>query len=314
MMRVTKPAHTANSANAPVLPASESRSALASVLSRYFEASLYLMLYTAVLTLVATGKLDLFTTIVAPSVLVWKGFRRWRGRAPEFSSRKATYFIAGYFLFAPVDYVLARNRATDAPNPALYAALLATVHMLLFAMMVRLYSARTRRDSLFLAVIAFACMLAAAVLTVDTAYLAFFLIFLTLGVSTFIALEMERGAEHASSAPIIAGSSQARTLVRALTAVSGTVAFGALLLGALLFFMLPRFTAGYLGSYSMRPQLMTGFTENVELGQIGQIQKSSEVVMRVKVEGDPARFASQHWRRIALIHFDGRRWSSLAME
>ena len=120
------------------------------------------MLYTAVLTLVATGKLDLFTTIAAPSVLVWKGFRKWRGRAPEFSSRTATYFIAGYFLFAPVDYILARNRASDAPNPALYAALLSTVHLLLFAMMVRLYSARTRRDSLFLAMIAFACMLAAA--------------------------------------------------------------------------------------------------------------------------------------------------------
>jgi hypothetical protein len=287
---------------------------LASVLSRYFEASLYLMLYTAVLTLVATGKLDMFTTIAAPGVLVWKGFRRWRGRAPELSHRAATFCIAGYFLFAPVDYILARNRASDAPNPALYAALLATVHMLLFAMMVRLYSARTRRDSLFLAMIAFACMLAAAVLTVDTAYLAFFLIFLTLGISTFIALEMERGAEDASAASIIPGSTQARKLIRALGATSAIVAFAALSLGALLFFMLPRFNAGYLGSYSMRPQLMTGFTESVELGQIGQIQKSSEVVMRVKVQGDPARFASQHWRGIALTRFDGHRWSSLAME
>jgi transglutaminase-like putative cysteine protease len=307
-------AHATASVNAVAPSASENHAPLATVLSRYFEASLYLMLYTAVLTLVATGKLDLFTTIVAPTVLVWKGFRRWRGRAPEFSGRTATWFIAGYFLFAPVDYILARNRASDAPNPALYAALLSTVHMLLFAMMVRLYSARTRRDSLFLAMIAFACMLAAAVLTVDTAYLGFFLVFLTLGISTFIALEMERGAENASAAPIVAGSPQARTLVRALGAISGTVAFCALILGALLFFILPRFTAGYLGSYSMRPQLMTGFTENVELGQIGQIQKSSEVVMRVKVEGDPARFANQHWRGIELIRFDGRRWSGLTMD
>ncbi len=36
--------------------------------------------------------------------------------------------------------------------------------------------------------------------------------------------------------------------------------------------------------------------------------------MRVKVEGGPARFASQHWRGIALVRFDGRRWSSLAMD
>jgi hypothetical protein len=307
--------NAAKTSNSPANPAApKSRSELASVLSRYFEASLYLMLYTAVLTLVATGKLDTFTTIAAPSVLVWKGFRRSRGRAPELSHRTATIFIAAYFLFAPVDYVLARNRASDAPNPALYAALLSTVHMLLFAMMVRLYSARERRDSLFLAVIAFACMLAAAVLTVDTAYLAFFLVFLTLGVSTFIALEMERGTRDASASPIAPGSPQARKLVRALGIVSGSVALAALVLGAILFFTLPRFTAGYLGSYSMRPQLMTGFTENVELGQIGQIQKSSEVVMRVKVEGDPLRFANQHWRGIALTRFDGHRWSNLAME
>src|SRR5580704_5268957 len=177
-----------------------------SALSRYFEASLYLMLYTSVLTLVATGKLDLFTTIAAPAILVLKGFRRWRGHGPELSHRVATIFVLGYFLLAPVDYTLARGRAADAPNPALYAALIATVHLLLFSMMVRLYSARERRDYLFLSVISFACMLAAAVLTVDTAYLAFFLVFLALGISTFIGLEMERGAEGASAAPIAPGS------------------------------------------------------------------------------------------------------------
>src|ERR1019366_1979446 len=198
----------------------ESRAALASVLSRYFEASLYLMLYTAVLTLVATGKLDMFTTIAAPGVLVWKGFRRWRGYAPELSHRAATFCIAGYFLFAPVDYILARNRASDAPNPALYAALLSTVHMLLFAMMVRLYRARTRRDALFLAMIAFTCMLAAAVLTVDTADLGCWVGFLTLGILPFLALEMEPGAEDASPSPIIPGSPQARNGCGALGAVS----------------------------------------------------------------------------------------------
>ena len=266
----------------------------------------------------ATGKLDLFghDDRVA-CLLCWCG-KVFAGGAEgrrNFLSARRHILSLDIFCLLRWDYILARNRASDAPNPALLrGASFYGSHLLLFAMMVRLYSARTRRDSLFLAMIAFACMLAAAVLTVDTAYLAFFLVFLTLGISTFIALEMERGAENASAAPIVPGSPQARTLVRALGVVSGSVAFGALLLGGLLFFTLPRFTAGYLGSYSMRPQLMTGFTENVELGQIGQIQKSSEVVMRVKVEGDPARFANQHWRGIALMHFDGRRWSSLAME
>ncbi|HLW97309.1 MAG TPA: DUF3488 and transglutaminase-like domain-containing protein [Candidatus Acidoferrales bacterium] len=280
------------------------------ILSKYFEASLYLLLYTSVLTLVSTGKLDIFTTIIAPAVLVWKGFRRWRGHGPELSHRAATICVAVYFFVViPVDYIWARNRAIDAPNPPLYAALLTTVHLLLFAMMARLYSGRSRRDSLFLAMLAFASMLAAAVLTVDTAYLVFFLVFIALGISTFVGLEVERGAEGASSAPIGSGSLPAKKLLRALALTSGVVALAALVLGGLIFFLLPRFTAGYFGTYSLRPRLMTGFTENVELGQIGEIQKSSELVMRVKVEGGPERFLGQHWRGIALSHFDGWRWS-----
>jgi protein-glutamine gamma-glutamyltransferase len=295
-------------------PSEGGSNAVASVLSRYFEASLYLMLYTAVLTLVWTGKLDLFTTIAAPAVLVWKGFRRWRGRGPELSSRMATACMAGYFLLAPVDYIFARNRAAGSPNPVLYGALIATVHLLLFAMMVRLYSARERRDSLFLAMIGFACMLAAAVLTINTAYLAFFLVFLALGISTFIGLEMQLGAEGATSPPMETSSQPAKRLMRALGVTSAIVALGTLVLGGVIFFALPRFTAGFFAAYSLRPKLMTGFTDSVELGQIGEIQKSAEVVMRIKVEGGAERFSNQRWRGIALTRFDGWRWSGLATE
>jgi transglutaminase-like putative cysteine protease len=296
------------------LSAGSGSTGISSALSRYFEASLYLMLYTAVLTLVSTGKLDLFTTVAAPAILVWKGYRRWRGHGTELSSSVATGLMAGYFLFAPVDYVFARNRAADAPNPALYGALIATVHLLLFAMMVRLYSARERRDSLFLAMISFACMLAAAVLTVDTAYLAFFLVYLALGISTFIGLEMQRGAEGATVPAVDSNTHSPNRMMRALGVTSAIVAVGSLVLGGVIFFALPRYAAGYFAAYSLRPKLMTGFTDSVELGQIGEIQKSSEVVMRIKVDGGPAKFLSQRWRGIALTHFDGLRWSGLATE
>jgi protein-glutamine gamma-glutamyltransferase len=302
-----------NSAAMPPAP-NRGHDMLAAILSRYFEASLYLMLYTAVLTLVATGKLDLFTTAAAPAALVWKGFRRWRGYGPELTARAATICMVGYFLLAPADYLWARSRAADAPNPALYAGLLITVHLLLVAMMARLYSSRERRDSLFLAMLGFASMLAAAVLTVDTAYLIFLMIFLALAVSTFIGLEMQRGAEGATLPPMDSGSPPARRLVRALSLTSGAVAAAALLLGGPLFFILPRVSAGYFSGYALRPQLMTGFTDSVELGQIGEIQKSAEVVMRVKINGDLSRFNGQHWRGVALINFDGHRWSDIAVD
>src|SRR5260370_14329152 len=58
----------------------------------------------------------------------------------------------------------------------------------------------------------------------------------------------------------------------------------------------------------MQPSLMTGFTDEVELGQIGTIKQNPELVMRVKTGqsvGDPML----RWRGIALTHFDGKRWS-----
>jgi len=54
---------------------------------------------------------------------------------------------------------------------------------------------------------------------------------------------------------------------------------------------------------------MTGFSDSIELGQIGEIKKNSEVVMRVKT-GKPVGYPMLRWRGIALTNFDGRRWSN----
>src|SRR5580704_4234971 len=166
-------------------PVQTQRSVLGADLERYFETSLYLLLLVSVLTLVSTGKLDLVSILAPPLALLVKGYRWWRRRGPELSHRAASWMVAGYFAFFPLDlWWVSRILAGDAQNPVLYSALLASIHLLLFAMIVRLFSARTTRDYLFLALLAFSAMLASAILTVDTAFLIFFLIFLALCVST----------------------------------------------------------------------------------------------------------------------------------
>lgn len=138
-------------------------------LSRYFQISLYFMLVVSVLTLVSTGKLDVVTIVVPIVALAVKGYRGWRGFPPELSSRAATWLVVGYLAFFPADlWWLSRILASDAENPALFSALLAAIHLMLFAMIVRLYSAKVTRDYLFLTLLAFSSMLAAAILTVDT--------------------------------------------------------------------------------------------------------------------------------------------------
>jgi transglutaminase-like putative cysteine protease len=282
---------------------------------RYFEVSLFLLITTSVLTLVTTGKLDAVATVLPVLALAVKALRYRRGLGPELSHGVATLLVIAYLFFFPFDLMyISRGMAEGAPNPVLYAALLSTIHLMLFALIVRLYSARTTRDHLFLTLLAFATILVAAILTVDTLFLIFFLVFLVLAVSTFMAFEMRRSAEGAVTPPMALGTPTARRLHKALGITSTAVAFGALVLGAVIFFILPRYTAGYLSGLNLQPTLISGFSDDVELGQIGIIKKDTAVVMRVRVEGDPAQAANVYWRGIALTSFDGRRWYSAARE
>ena len=277
---------------------------------RFFRTSLSLLILTSILTLVSTGKLDVFTIVVAPLAALYKGYRWWHGRPAELSSRAATWLVLVYLAFFPIDiFFLSRFMVGNSSNPPLYAALLAAVHFLLYVTLVRFYSAASDRDATFLAMLSFAGVLAAAVLTVDTTFLVFFFIFLLFGVATFVGMELRRGAVGAVPSALYAQPERDRKLTRALSLAALTVALGAIVLGSGLFFFFPRFSAGYLGRASFSPSLMTGFTENVELGQIGEIKKNSAVVMRVQT-GRPVGYDRLRWRGIALTNFDGKRWSS----
>ncbi|HXJ06819.1 MAG TPA: DUF3488 and transglutaminase-like domain-containing protein [Candidatus Acidoferrum sp.] len=290
-------AASASVTSVPALPA-----------ERFFRASLFLLLATAVATLVSTGKLDLLTLIVAPSAVLYKGVRWWRRCPAEIPPRLATRLVVTYLFVFPLDvFFLSRAFVSGSSNPGLYAALLGAVHFLLFVMLIRLYSATTDRDALFLTMLSFAAILASAVLTIDTTFLGLFFLFLLFGVATFVGLEMRRGSNGAIAPQIDAQPQQERRLTRALILAALSVALGAMIIGGMLFFFFPRFSAGYLGRTSLRPTLMSGFSNDVELGQIGEIKKNSEVVMRVRT-GNPVGYPALRWRGIALTAFDGKRW------
>jgi protein-glutamine gamma-glutamyltransferase len=275
---------------------------------RFYRIALFFLVLTSVVTLLGTGKLDLITTILAPGLVLYKGVRWWRGHPPELKHSQATRLVVVYLFVFPFDlFLFSRALAVDAPNPGLYAALLAVVHFLLFVTIVRFYSVANDRDALFLAMLAFSCVLASAIFTVDTSFLAFFVVFLLFAVAVFVGLEIRRSANGALFPPPGVNKAGERKFHRALFLAALSVSLGAVVIGSVLFFVFPRFSAGYFARTGLQPELMSGFTDNVELGQIGEIKKSSAVVMRVQT-GAPVNYPMLRWRGIALTTFDGRRW------
>ena len=281
---------------------------------RFSRVALFLLLFTAILTLVGTGKIDIFTSVVALVALLYRVRRWWYGHEPELPARTATILVLCYVLFFPVDmFFLSRGLAANSPNPPLYAALISSVHFLLFILLVRLYSARTDRDAHFLVMLAFAAVLASAVLTVDTTFLFLFFFFLLFAIATYTGLELRRGATGASLPSTFVLRENEQRLSRALGFSAFGVSLGAILCGTVLFFIFPRISAGYLGKTSFNPSLLSGFADQVELGQIGKIKKSEAIVMRVET-GKPVDYPALRWRGNALANFDGRRWSTPQQE
>src|SRR6202051_2675305 len=152
---------------------------LAVAIRRYFDVALYLLIFTGFGTLASTGQLDLPTVLLVTVGLLFRGYALARRRQVILSERWTNFLtIACVGFFIADDFLISR------------AFLGATVHLVLFVMLVRLFSAQRDRDHYFLAVLSFLMVLAAAVLTVDSTFLFALAGFILLAIAAFILMEM----------------------------------------------------------------------------------------------------------------------------
>ncbi len=272
---------------------------LSRAIDHYFALALYLLVLTGFATLASTGGLDLPSIILVGIGLAVKGYLIAKRRPFVISERWTTPLSVAYFVFFAADY-FALSRAF----------LPATIHLALFGVVVRMFSMRKERDHVMLAILAFLMILASAVLTVDSVFLFSFAAFMLMAVGTFVLMEMRRSGQTAN---ILARHSidpqEHRHLAFSLARVAPALMFMILICGAVVFFLMPRMSAGYMGGYSFGTDLSSGFSDHVQLGQIGQIQQSNQVVMHIQIDGDRVGGFDLHWRGVALANFDGHTWS-----
>src|ERR1019366_7685884 len=273
---------------------------------RYFEISLLLMLATGFFTVAATGKLDVVSILVVSVALSVKFWSHIYGADYSLSPKTVTRISIFYIFFYGLDFLI----FTNGPSP-IDRMLTATVHLVLFTAVIKVFSARTYRDYGYLAALSFLMMLASAVLTVGTTYLIFFTLYVLVAISTFISYEIKRGVEAAVRAPegpFRLPDQNRRALERALLAAAVGLAVGIFGLGTVLFFVIPRYRTGYLTALSTQAQYITGFSETVNLGDIRKILRSPMVIMRVIPEGNLRAYTGVKWRGVTLNSFNGKRW------
>ena len=273
---------------------------LRAALQRYFEVALYLLVLTGFGTLASTGGLSFLTVLLVGAAMLFRGYLLIRGETWLVPEHWTAVLTLGYVAFYVVDYFLISRGFLNA-----------TVHLVLFVMVVRLFSAQRDRDYYFLSVIAFLMVLAAALLTVDSIFLLGFAGFMLTAVAAFILMEMRHfSAKSAVHSRESHGGLIYRNMATSLAIASPVLVLCILLGATAIFFLLPRVSAGYLSAYAPGGEITSGFSDSVQLGRIGEIQQSSSVVMHIQIDGDEGGRFDLKWRGVSLSNFDGRTWSN----
>jgi len=256
-------------------------------MKRYFELSTHSLVMAAFLALAVTGRLDTPSIVIFSFGILWSLYRTWHQLPALLDAQGIFYLSCGYIAFFVADNLILSRSFIPA-----------TVHMVLFLQLAKLHQKKTDRDYFYLIILAFMMVLAAASMTIDVSFIGTLMLFLISMVATLMSFEIVRS--QGSNFPMQTDSGS-------LTGVTVWASVWILLVGTGLFFAIPRMGTGYFSRAAGPTVLLSGFSDNVRLGEIGEIKLSSSMVMRAKrASGKPS--SGLKWRGIALDRFDGRSW------
>lgn len=276
-------------------------------LDTLFRISAYGLIGSGFAALVVTGGLDPMSVVLYTAAFVGSCFvdpRKLSLHHPRWSAWMFQAYLFFYLLdlfFISADF------------------LVATVHLVLFTSALKLFTLKSDRDYVFLFLISFTQLVAASTLTISISFLATLSLFLLASVSALILFEIRRSlAESQRTVQILPTGVQTGFTLDVTRRFQVPAFFGTALLLTLLilliavpvFFTLPRLQTSFLGRNPGDAQFLSGFSDRVILGELGNIKKNTTVVMRVRLDRPPSAFSpNMKWRGIALDKYDGRGWS-----
>lgn len=276
----------------PASPATPRLSDPPRTVERFFEFSLLGMLASGFLAVATSGYLDWPTALAAGAAICLRALMAAGTIRVAIPGRLVDALALGFLAFYPLDYLYLSR-----------AFLPATIHLVFFLLVCKVLTARSARDFTLLKLLGAMELIAAAILTTSLGFFAFLALFLLFAVASFASGEVRASAQRRKE--IVRGG--LRSFPRRLGALSVFLFVGILAMTSVLFFILPRTARAAIERFAPHRYHLPGFANEVTLGQIGQIKKSSAPVMRIRGNAGSG-LLDVRWRGAALSEFDGRRW------
>ena len=188
------------------------------------------------------------------------------------------------------------------------------VRMMIWLVLYRNLAPRRQREEMQLILLCLFCVILSGVLTVSLLFAFQILLFTPLAMAQLLLVcILDRGEASQNATPDWTGFRWS-PLLRRLRAVLDlrVLFFGALLFGfvvlvsSLLFILTPRFNLDQSLSFlQMRTQAMTGFSENVKIGDVSEVVEDRSVAARVDVPSREAVDDDPYWRMLVLDAYTG---------
>ncbi len=261
---------------------------------RLFQFSLLGLVASGYLAVAGSGYLDTPTIALTTTGLLLRAFLIRGLVRLNLSDRLTTIVTIAYAAFFVADYfLLSRDFLT------------ATVHLLFFLAVMKILTAKSNRDYLYTAVIAFLELLAAAILSINFNFFLFLALYLLFAIAALTSGEIRRSIHRST----VTARSGLKSFVPRLSLLSALVTLGILMLTAGLFFILPRTAEAAFSRLVAHRIFLPGFSNQVNLGDIGELKTSSRPVMHIRIwSAQPV--GPMKWRGAALSDFDGKRWTN----
>lgn len=269
-----------------------SSSAVEHTTRRFFELSVIALVATGFVALASSPHLSLLDTALAGAALLAAFLRSLGWLRFRIPAGMATGVACAVFAWAAWDRFFGSRDVVQA-----------LVHLIPLLASVQLLAASRGRDYVFVKILALLQLFLAAVVSASFNFFIYLALFVLFGVASFASGEIYRATRQGW---LVARQATSRLPVH-LSLLSILAGIAILALTACFFLVLPR-TAGAAFRRLVNEQtVLAGFSEDVRLGQIGEILQRSTPVMRVRVH-QGALPDQVFWRGAALVHFDGRRW------
>jgi len=183
--------------------------------------------------------------------------------------------------------------------------LTASTHFVVFLMINKLFNLRTPQDHIQLYLISFLQLLAASTYTIDVSFLISFVLYL---LTATWALMLHHLTTEKSKSPGLSPSGWTSGLNWPFFMSTNTIAIAALGFSLLLFIFIPRVGLGFFHRPHSSLIRTSGFSNVVDLGEIGSVKKDPTVIMRVKPSRPLPEVEGVYWEGMVYDFYDGRTW------